>query len=657
MFIRALINNNSLPVVLFVIVFSLVIYSCRSYPESLNSTFEKAGSNASQLKRVVNYYSKSSKDSLKRKAAIFLIENMDDKYSLKSEAFDRLCVSLDTLFKAKLKLEDRNSKYDSLLEVYAGLPDDSRRVEDLKEIKAAYLIKNIEQAFEAWRSPYAKHLSFDEFCEYLLPYRIGNEKLTNWRDYYKNEFVPKNFKFKKDSLNAYGVCNTIKKYSKVILRWEGSSLPDYDAIFLSRSIRGTCKNLGQLTMYSCRSLGVPVSNDYTPHWACRNSGHEWCALLDETAKVQPFLIGDYGKVGDHLKTNKLWVAPKVFRVTFARQKESLAMVHGSEDIPDEFMSPYMKDVSDLYFSKKDIVVDLKQSPAVPEKKFAYICVFDNSDWVPVHWSKINRQKAVFSRMNTNIVYLPAYYHNQSMVPAGYPVLVKGDSVTRVLKPNMREKQSLVVTRKYNDAYVKRYAESMKGGRFQLSNDWKFKTAIDVYEIQDKPEVCFNTIPVDVNEKYLYFRYIFPKGKQSSVSEIELYSPDSTKSLNGKVFTSLDWNNKYKAKSVFDKKTLTYLEDKSTDTTWVGVKLYAPMQINKIVYLPRNDDNFIRDGEIYELFYWDNKWVSLGRQTGSIKTQALSYCDAPTNALFLLRNLSRGSEERIFTYENDNQVWW
>lgn len=92
-------------------------------------------------------------------------------------------------------------------------------------------------------------------------------------------------------------------------------------------------------------------------------------------------------------------------------------------------------------------------------------------------------------------------------------------------------------------------------------------------------------------------------------------------------------------------------------TWAGLELNKSQQIKKIVYLPRNDDNFIRDGQLYELFYWDNKWVSLGQQKGDKATQILIYNNAPTNALFLLRNLSCGLEERIFTYENKRQVWW
>lgn len=80
-------------------------------------------------------------------------------------------------------------------------------------------------------------------------------------------------------------------------------------------------------------------------------------------------------------------------------------------------------------------------------------------------------------------------------------------------------------------------------------------------------------------------------------------------------------------------------------------------MNKLVYLPRSDDNFIKEGELYELFYWDKEWKSLGQQSGSRQLQYLEYDNVPDNALLLLRNLTKGKEERIFTYENGKQIWW
>ena len=90
---------------------------------------------------------------------------------------------------------------------------------------------------------------------------------------------------------------------------------------------------------------------------------------------------------------------------------------------------------------------------------------------------------------------------------------------------------------------------------------------------------------------------------------------------------------------------------------MGLAFDTPKAIHRISYLPRNDGNRIDNKQLYELFYWDNKWVSLGRQTGSNVTYRLIYNNVPANALLLLRNLTKGTEERVFTYENGEQVWW
>ena len=52
--------------------------------------------------------------------------------------------------------------------------------------------------------------------------------------------------------------------------------------------------------------------------------------------------------------------------------------------------------------------------------------------------------------------------------------------------------------------------------------------------------------------------------------------------------------------------------------FVTLDLGKPEKIEKIVYMPRNDDNFIRLGDQYELFYQDGfrGWISLGRQVAS-----------------------------------------
>ena len=50
---------------------------------------------------------------------------------------------------------------------------------DIIEIDSAYLCHNIEWAFKVWQEQlWGKNISFETFCEYLLPYRIDDEPLA-----------------------------------------------------------------------------------------------------------------------------------------------------------------------------------------------------------------------------------------------------------------------------------------------------------------------------------------------------------------------------------------------------------------------------------------------------------------------------------------------
>lgn len=69
----------------------------------------------------------------------------------------------------------------------------------------------------------------------------------------------------------------------------------------------------------------------------------------------------------------------------------------------------------------------------------------------------------------------------------------------------------------------------------------------------------------------------------------------------------------------------------------------------------HDSNEICVDNEYELFYWNMKWISLGRKFAV--DNKLHYDDVPKGALLWLKNHTQGKEERIFTYKDGKQVWW
>lgn len=107
--------------------------------------------------------------------------------------------------------------------------------------------------------------------------------------------------------------------------------------------------------------------------------------------------------------------------------------------------------------------------------------------------------------------------------------------------------------------------------------------------------------------------------------------------------------------MFDGKTENYFSYPKQIGTWYGLDLKEPRVISQIGFCPRNDSNDVEPNNIYELFYWNNGWKSLGRKMAN--SNNLVYKSVPKNVLFWLRNLTKGKEERIFTYEDSLQIWW
>lgn len=61
---------------------------------------------------------------------------------------------------------------------------------DISAIDSRFLINNIELAFNVWKKPWAKDISFTDFCRYILPYRAQYEEVSNLRKELMDRFLP-----------------------------------------------------------------------------------------------------------------------------------------------------------------------------------------------------------------------------------------------------------------------------------------------------------------------------------------------------------------------------------------------------------------------------------------------------------------------------------
>ncbi|MDD4033473.1 MAG: hypothetical protein PHS48_09550, partial [Bacteroidales bacterium] len=389
-------SHKKLTFSLFVWVLFLTIHSCTA-PEKPDITEQKKSDETADFlnryKGVLEHYSKPE-DSLKLRAANFLIRGLPDQFHYESATLDLY----DSL--ARQQTQPSVSWLQNTLDSLRTFRGMSLEIHlDTGLISNEYLIENIEYAFKAWELPWCKDLNFDQFCEYILPYKSGNEKPERWRKKLWEEYqwVIKALPPDAEASQACKLINdSVEKWYTVNLNYNYPVDIGYTAS--TWITKGTCYGGSMMILYPLRALGVASTYDYVPRWANRNGDHNWNALYDHGALIA-FNGPDRNPGGHKIEFigvgRMFFKRPKVFRKTYASQNSSLAYkALPDELIPETFESLRIKDVTSEYIPVSNIQI---KAPGLKDR-FAYLCTFDNANWKPVWWGERKKNTVTFYNM-------------------------------------------------------------------------------------------------------------------------------------------------------------------------------------------------------------------------------------------------------------------
>ena len=421
---------------------------------------------------------------------------------------------------------------------------------------------------------------------------------------------------------------------------------------LFKTKSGKCADETSYTIYLCRQLGIPTAYDFTPHWGNRSSSHSWSVLINEQGKSIPFYMGNFP--GDTAHNFKSYIKPKVFRYRYSLNKQIASDMKYELNIPQLFQNPHFTDVTSEYCTTSDIERPIPDK--IKNNKVAYICVFDNRNWVPVYYGNIHNGKVIFKSMGRCIAYMAATYENGEIVPFGNPFILNKNGELKELSANTNKTITMKLLRKYPFMGAQDYFNSrMDGGLFLGSNNKDFSDSTILHKHKGITNGNWYNIPVTCNKEFKYLRYIGERGSFCNINELEFYDSEGKK-IEGTIIGT-DGEPWARKENVFDGNILTGFSAKSPDGNWVGLELKKAMRISKIRYIGRNDGNCIETGDEYELCYWNSKgfWDDLGKKKAT--DNVLLFQKIPANGLYILKDLTKGKEERIFTYEEGKQIWW
>jgi hypothetical protein len=489
------------------------------YIPEIEKILQQAGSNRRELEKVLTHYSRYHADSLKLRAAEFLILNMSGKYS---EYYDASLEDVATVLLRWTSSSDRKM----VMNTY-GLGELIVR-EDIKYITEDYLINNIDLAFKVWKEqPWGKHIPFDVFCEDILPYRVNTEPLEDWRAKALASYDDINRMFKKQpNISAVEAC---KKLNKLLPKFR----MDKDFIPMSYSMlmattRSTCDGISASALFAMRALGIPVSQDYTPLYPYIKAGHSWNAVRDSIGRYISFMGTETIPGNPHQGTT--FIQAKVFRKTFKIQD---SIQEDISAIPPMYQNNCFKDVSSEYQGFGDIRVSINsQPPAGASKKYIYLAML-NAD---VQWKIIGREKidgttVLFSGIGANIVYLPVYYKNDILIPAGNPFRLDTIDKPHFFEIGATQYDTLLLSevKMHNKIAVSTWAKRMLRGVFEAANKSDFSDAITLHTINELPDgLNYNKIELEKERKFRYIRYLPPDKSYCNVAEIGIYGIDGEK---------------------------------------------------------------------------------------------------------------------------------
>lgn len=648
--IRAFLNSIDMNILLklFFIYFTmLILISCSSEKEKrLAYALSLADKNKTELLKVLAHY---KDDAEKYAAACFLIENMSGRYGSVGSYQDSIKAILSKALADKQTVEDCLVVDTEIIEKWNNATKQYGYQYDIQYITANYLIENIDLAFTVWKKyPWNRSLAFNDFCELILPYRIGDEELTNWRKLFYQKYSPILDTYQ--GSDVVEACNIlIAELKKEYLYYNVDfSIPHMGGSYLFENRLGACREGCDIGIYAMRACGIPVATDqyiYSPEY---QNSHTWNVVRDTTGMFLPFWFTQFEARRDMKDDGRK--KGKVFRDCFGLQKEIYKGITVDKNVPTVFRNRFVKDVTANYTGQNEVTI-----PITPDKElYVYLGLFSPNGWIPVDIARSEQNKVTFQNLESDIFYQPLYSDGTTHRPAGYPFWFTNGEV-HLLTPDTTQQTAAILKRKLSLVpNTARYLyRNIIGAKIESSSDNSFSNPELLYQITDTLTSNYNIFIPLKSKRERFVRYVSPKGKPMELADISFFNDTScSEKIPAQITNRIEPINDLK--KIQDGEILSYFVSRDS-SCYVTFDLSKPIEIKKIIFSPRNDDNFVWPDDEYELFYQNgiNGWRSLGRKTA--ETRELHY-QVPQNALLWLRNLTKGKEEQVFIWENSKQIF-
>lgn len=629
---------------------SLLIYGCMpAHTGRLDMALEMAGKERGAIERFIAGYAPGS---LQRYAAEYLVAGMPCNHTLDGRELARYH-EFYHLFSVHGKkglamvdsIQGVTGKFHSAI---------LRSYPDIRHVGMDFLRNDMELAFDIRRRlPWCRNVADSDFIRYVIPYRIGDERVTDWRREtlrrlpWMTEVI--------DSLVAEKVDDPLvaaqaimDRWNRKEFRWTGQ-LPSGPALGIANVTdkAGTCREFAHGVVYLMRAAGIPSGIDMVPVRGENSAGHSW-----------PFIIGKNGQTYVTCTENTSWVpapefdiiAAKIYREEFGVNDAVDSTLPSDPSLRPRFLRvPRLTDVTEAYKPSASHEICL---PDVDCGDAVYLASWGNNEWVAVGFHT-GTGHPVFHDVSEGVVLVAARMEGDKLMPVCRPFVVEQGGAMRHIGPGGTQRKLTAYAKfplnERNGELVYRCI----GGVIEGADDPAFTVRDTLFRIEGLAKRRVNSIALPAKSRpHRYYRYYGADGSNCNIAEVALYADaGDTEPLRGRVFGTpgaVDGDTAHDYRKVFDGDILTSFDYKEKSGGWSAIDLGIPVAVGKVMFVPRNRDNYVRAGDEYELFWFgDERWNSAGRKHAV--SDSVDYM-VPEGTLYYLKNHTRGRSERIFEYD-------
>ncbi|MDP3915603.1 MAG: transglutaminase domain-containing protein [Bacteroidota bacterium] len=229
--------------------------------------------------------------------------------------------------------------------LYAYMP-----LSDLADYKPDFFLKNTQFSLKSRQEmPWGKNIPEEEFLHFVLPLRVNNENLDNFREVMYDEITQrvKGMDMKQAALEINHWCHEKVNYRGTDSR---TSAP----LSTVKKTFGRCGEESTFTVTAMRTAGIPARQVYTPRWAHSDDNHAW---------VEVWIDGKWNYLGacePDVDLNMGWFSEPATRIMLVHTR-AYGHYLGNENVivgEDRFSE---LNLSPNYATTKKVTVSVKNS--------------------------------------------------------------------------------------------------------------------------------------------------------------------------------------------------------------------------------------------------------------------------------------------------------